>query len=455
MTSPRLLILMGCITFGLLAGSLWSFHGSASKAGDNPALPSPTQSHWNQEAGDTNDEVLRTVMARLDNVQKANQRLRQKTQHLEDTLQKESAQKDHDTQDQSAPLWPATLPPVNDAAPKEKARNAPTSHTPTPLGNVGEWVAERAMTEESPLGNVTKEGDYHASTPSPTAPMAGTHHPLPIGWDNDEDASQRNPHQTVIPRYTLPAGSTLMQVHLMTALIGEVPVSGHLLAPAFPFKAIVGKRQLLAANGWHLPPALQGMIVQGYSVGNMTLSCTRAYVTQVLFVFNDGHFVVFPKKVSHNATALYPDNSLGYVSTPSGNPCLTGKLITNAHKVIANLAALGGLAGAGHLVADQQLRTVTDGFNVEHPIAGSIGTFMGARFLGTGSDAALQWYQKRAADSFDAIYIPASLNFHGRFRPTQVVVNLTQTIPLDWNPQGRRIDERGRGKDFIGKSTLD
>ena len=55
--------------------------------------------------------------------------------------------------------------------------------------------------------------------------------------------------------------------------------------------------------------------------------------------------------------------------------------------------------------------------------------------VGGGSQEVMNWYKQRVDDVFDAVFIPASF-LH---KPTNLVFNVTKTIPIDLNQQGRTI----------------
>ncbi len=238
-----------------------------------------------------------------------------------------------------------------------------------------------------------------------------------------------------IPYYTIPANATLGDVVLMNSILGIVPVNNKLEAPAFPFKALVGRDALLASNGLHLPPNLKGMVVTGYSIGNMTMRCARGYITSVLFTWDDGSFTVYPKQPIGN-DSLNPQNALGYISTPDGNPCLPGQYLTDAPKVIASIAALGGLAGGANAFAQGETTESSSVYGPISQVTGNAFKYMGGKTVATGADKALSWYTDRVKGILDVVAIPASIGH----RPTHIVVNITQTIPIDQNQHGRKLD---------------
>jgi integrating conjugative element protein (TIGR03752 family) len=245
-------------------------------------------------------------------------------------------------------------------------------------------------------------------------------------------------------------------VYLMSAIIAEVPVSNKLLEPAFPFKAIIGKHDLMAANGAHLPSDIAGAVVSGYSVGNMTMSCARSYVMQILFVFADGNsYTVYPEKINREASDLYPHDALGYMSDPYGNTCIAGKYITNAPKVLATYAALGGISATGQALAQAQLSTLSNSFETTQNLTGNVGKYAAGEFLNGASQKSLEWYSQRVSGSFDAVYIPASFkDKQGAYHVTHLTLNLSQTIPIDLNQKARKMINEN-SKDHSRSVTLD
>ena len=106
------------------------------------------------------------------------------------------------------------------------------------------------------------------------------------------------------------------------------------MQPLFPFSAIINRGDLMAANGIPLPPNISGMKVNGYAIGVGSfldnISCVRAYVTSALFVFDDGHFVTVGKEQMNGTAEMVNNESLGYLTTAFGNPCIKGQYFTNA-----------------------------------------------------------------------------------------------------------------------------
>lgn len=256
-------------------------------------------------------------------------------------------------------------------------------------------------------------------------------------------------HKNDIPYFTIPANSTLADVVLQSDILGEVPVNNTLLQPAFKFKAIVGRKALLASNGITLPPDLSGIVFEGYSVGNMAMSCARGYITKMLFTWRDGSFTVVGS--NQKGTSLNPQDALGYISTPYGNPCLPGKYITDAPRVLASIAAMGGLAGGANAFAQTQTTNSVSPYQSISQVTGNAFKYMGGKMVGTGADKALDWYTSRINGVFDVVYIPSSF----KQQMTHVVVNITKTIPIDKNRHGRKIDYEQSNQNQFASHQLD
>ena len=245
-----------------------------------------------------------------------------------------------------------------------------------------------------------------------------------------------------LPYFTIPAGSDLAHTTLLSALIGEVPSEGKLMQPLFPFSAIVSRGDLMASNGMSLPSDIAGMKINGYAIGVGSfldnISCIRAYVTSALFTFQDGHFVTVGREQMTNTTELINNESLGYLTTPFGNPCIHGKYFTNAPRVLGAMLSSGGIQGIGAAISQWQMNTSNTNQGIS-PV-GSFIPFSGGTALSEGSVKAADWLEKRIQGSFDMVFVPASLKMNGRYYPTNVSLHLTQTISIDKELNGRVLD---------------
>ena len=247
-----------------------------------------------------------------------------------------------------------------------------------------------------------------------------------------------------IPYYTIPAGSDLGHTTLLSALIGEVPVEGKLMQPLFPFSAVINRGDLMAANGIPLPPNISGMKVNGYAIGVGSfldnISCARAYVTSALFVFDDGHFVTVGKEQMNGTAEMINNESLGYLTTAFGNPCIKGQYFTNAPRVLTAMIAADGVKGFGNALSQWQMTyTANDNGGTATP-TGSMGKYALGGALSQGSVKAADWLEKRIQGSFDMVFVPASVAYKSGYRPNQFSFHLTQTINLDKEANGRVLD---------------
>ena len=241
----------------------------------------------------------------------------------------------------------------------------------------------------------------------------------------DSQASNQKPY------YTIPNGSTLSESVTMTALIGRVPVDGSVKAP-YPFKMVIGGENL-AANGLSIP-GISGAIVQGFTVGDMALSCVKGYVTSITFLFPDGTISTTTSQdsgPSESSEDLGFSNSLGYLSTPSGNPCFPGKFYTNAPEYLSTIIALGALNQGGQAYAMAQQTSMSNAMGgATTALTGSVGKFMLGGAVQGGTQQAMDWYTAREKNSFDAVYVKAG---------QKAVINITQQIPIDYDSSGRKI----------------
>ncbi len=252
--------------------------------------------------------------------------------------------------------------------------------------------------------------------------------------------SHKTESKKSMPYYTIPSGSDLGRTMLLSALIGEVPVEGKLMQPLFPFSAIINRGDLMAANGIPLPPNISGMKVNGYAIGVGSfldnISCVRAYVTSALFVFDDGHFVTVGKEQITGTAEMVNNESLGYLTTAFGNPCIKGQYITNAPRVLATLVAADGVKGFGNALSQWQMSYTANANGATNMPTGSMGNYALGGALSQGTVRGADWLEKRIQGSFDMVFVPASVGY----RPTQLSFHITQTINLDKKTNGRVLD---------------
>ncbi|MCE0722777.1 TIGR03752 family integrating conjugative element protein [Legionella resiliens] len=260
----------------------------------------------------------------------------------------------------------------------------------------------------------------------------------------EHDTSTKEEAPTKTPFYTIPSGSDFSKITLLSALIGEVPVEGKLMQPLFPFTAIVSRGDLMTANGMQLPEEITGMKISGYSIGVGSfldnISCVRAYVTSALFVFEDGHFVNVGQEQMKSSAELVNNDSIGYLTTQFGNPCIKGQYITNAPRVLTAFMAAGGIHGAGNALSKWQMSYQAEGGSAIATPTGDLAHFAAGGAINEGSQKITDWLEKRIQGSFDMVFVPASIRGHTGFVPNQLSLHFSQTIAIDKEHQGRVLD---------------
>jgi hypothetical protein len=246
-----------------------------------------------------------------------------------------------------------------------------------------------------------------------------------------------------LPFYTIPNGATLANSISMTALIGRVPINGVVKSP-YPFKMIIGNNNM-AANSLHIP-GISGAIVQGYTVGDMSLSCVKGYITAITFVFPDGTISTTSSDNSADSSDGGFTDSLGYISEPNGNPCFTGKFYTNAPKYLSTIIALGALNKGGEAYAlGQQTASNNALGGTTTALTGSVAKYMAGGAVQGGTQQAMDWFTEREKNSFDAVYVPA-----GR----KAVLNITKEIDINYNPKGRKLYYENK-RTVLSNTSLD
>lgn len=406
MRSPKLLIVASVFALLLIMGALRVGHHT-TKA---PEQKATTSSKYDVSEGDTNNEVLNQILAEQSRLKAENKRLLESNKDLES---KNSSKRFEAISQLKKDLE------IQIANIKEK--------TVTKSKDSGSYPLEEGVDGQS--GIISRVDDIAADV-MPDKKVATTSGSQPIGGLKEDNPDERS-------IYSIPDGATIGNINLMSPLIAEVPVNGVLQEPAFPFKAIISYKdtqKMLAANHVPLPDGLAGSILQGYSVGNQSLSCARAYVDKILFVFKDGHFTTMPSGVDgsqkENKT-IHPKSTLGYISDQYGNPCISGKYLTDAPKVIASLAALGATAGVGQAISQAQQQAFADISTGTSGVVfnGNLAKFAGGTGVGNAAQEALNWYKSRVNNIFDVVLVKNTLNN----RPRKVVFNVTKTININFS----------------------
>jgi len=443
---PKMLVMCLVVTGVVIAGFFWisvqSRHDEAAAKAKAASAPKP----FDVASGDTNNEVLKGIVARQRQLAKTNATLAEKNRQLQSQVNAHQQQAmaglqqslESEIQQKTKALEAQIHQAAHSASPTAEA--APKTGQYAVGANKADKGSDAMIVSAPDLSAVgTLSGGAHRLSPSHTGNTAPR---LP----SQRSEAAASPQKPAKPRsyYTIPDGATVGNVSLLSPLIGEVPISGQLAAPAFPFKAIISRKEtekMFAANGVPLPVGLTGTILQGYSVGGMSLGCARAYVMKLLFVFSDGHFEVFPKDkaAQTSATKVYPTDAIGYLSNPYNNACIVGKYITDAPKVIASFMALGAGEGAGAAIAQAQTQTYNSFANATTTTTfnDNLGKYAAGLGINEGAKEALSWYKARVGSIFDAIFVASTKAGH----PRRLIFNVTRTVTIDLNQAGRRLND--------------
>ncbi|HDY86070.1 MAG TPA: TIGR03752 family integrating conjugative element protein [Methylophaga aminisulfidivorans] len=239
-----------------------------------------------------------------------------------------------------------------------------------------------------------------------------------------------NQESIIEPVYTVPKNSTLIGSTAMTALIGRVPINGSVEDP-YPIKVIVGNENL-TANGFELPE-VNHMIFSGTATGDWTLSCVRADLTSVTYVFDDGTIQTLsvgdPELQNDNRSGNV--NRLAWISDNRGIPCVSGKRISNAATFLAGSIFAKGVEAGAKAVADAETtRIVSSQGDTTSSVTGDALKNSAFESLSGGTSAISEWLQKRQQQSFDVIYVDTGSN---------VAVHIDAELPINYKPNGRKL----------------
>ncbi len=249
-----------------------------------------------------------------------------------------------------------------------------------------------------------------------------------LGPDKLLDEANSPKKKKIKPVYTIPLNATLTGSTLMTPLVGRIPLDGKLPSPYY-FKLVLSAKNL-TANGYPMP-GIKGAVMSGVASGDMLGRCARGDINSISFIFNDGTI---------SSTQSTGDNdSLGYISSQTGNPCIAGTFHSNAAIFLGAQMMLSGAQGYANAISSSQYMNSTT------PDGGTISTLVGSAdkaAIGQGGSAAAQaaqtWWNQRVENSFDYVYVPNINPKTGK--PMKVVVNITQQIPINYDPNARKVN---------------
>lgn len=222
------------------------------------------------------------------------------------------------------------------------------------------------------------------------------------------------------PVYTLAENMALTGSTAFTALVGRIPIRGHVQDP-FPFYVLVGADNL-AANGLELPE-VAGVIFRGIALGDWNLSCVRGRLISATFVFRNGTIRTV------RGTEQEP---LGELADKFGVPCVSGKRITNAPAYLSQRILVSAVDAAGDAAAAAQTTTSVSpiGGVGTTSVTGETGKFILGRTIGSSARDIEDWLDDRAAESWDAIVTSPG---------GAVSLLIQREITIDYDPIGRKL----------------
>lgn len=221
-----------------------------------------------------------------------------------------------------------------------------------------------------------------------------------------------------IPYATFHRDSSMHSAMALTALVGRIERKGNSHDP-YRFQVVLSDETLMA-NG-HQLPQLKNAIVSGLAVGDRVMKCVRGKVTSISFNFSDGR--------TFNQLGTF-EKPLAELADPWGNPCVSGKLISNVTEYLASQGIVSGLASVSDTIAQQQQTLNSAGNTQTLSLTGSTGKLAAGSFAAGGLNKMGELLNDRYESHYEAVYAP----------PGQSVSLLfLQDIAIDYHPSNRKV----------------
>lgn len=233
--------------------------------------------------------------------------------------------------------------------------------------------------------------------------------------------------------FTIPDTSLLADSVALTALVGKVYLTNKVNNPRI-FKIKIGRNNV-TSNGVSLPPEVEGIIMEGYAVGEYSTSCVRGTLTAATFIFHDGSVRSMYAGDAGSRPNGSGQNRIGYISDRWGNDCIPGQLISNGGKYLSQSFLLAGAAGYAEAlkIAQQRTRNIISDDGTESQITtvnGDVNRYAEASALAGGVDEAVKYIRERHGTSTDLIYLPAG---------QRIDVHIQQELRLDIPRNARKV----------------
>lgn len=235
-----------------------------------------------------------------------------------------------------------------------------------------------------------------------------------------------------IPLFTIPQLAMDVNAETLTAVIGRIPNSGELRDP-FYFK-VISSADIVTANGYQLPE-LAGILWEGTARGDRTLGCTTGQINKVSLVHYDGSII----ETNIGGSQSGKNDELAYIADKYGQPCLPGKLISNAGKLLTARVTVAALEAAAAAEAARQETISTNPSNdtTSTTVTGSRSKYIRAQTATGGLNELVEFARERMREAFDAIYVEPGV-------PIQI--HLRRQIEFNFKKDGRQLVHNTGGK---------
>ena len=136
---------------------------------------------------------------------------------------------------------------------------------------------------------------------------------------------------------------------------------------------------------------------------------------------------------------------LGYIATEKGNPCLPGRLISNASDYLRDRLIASGVGATAEAFAETQETTIETTNGITSVIDGDANDYILGKTI-SGSLVELNAYlRERQREAVDIVYLAGGQN---------VVLHVESQIEIDYLPDGRKLDH-ANSINSIATSRLD
>ncbi|HEX4045120.1 MAG TPA: hypothetical protein VHZ76_05585 [Gammaproteobacteria bacterium] len=234
-------------------------------------------------------------------------------------------------------------------------------------------------------------------------------------------------HPKTQPYYTIPVNATLTGAIAMQPIIGRIPINGRVPDP-YTFKVIISAYNL-AANGVDMPEALQGIVASGIASGDLLGRCARGDIRSMTFIFADGRI---------STTEAKEGQVLGTIAAANGNPCLRGSFHTDAPLFLGVTAGLAGVQGYSNALSQSEVMGIasTTGDSIS-TLIGSANKYAAGQGFSAAAQAAQKWWEQRVESSFDFVFVPHVDAKTGK--KLKLNINITEEIPIDYDSTKRKV----------------